>query len=97
MLEEVLKILTKSYHNLFSCWKKNLNSYTKIKIDSELNFQYGLMIIVICIERFINCTRLVIVVYGTFLKERIRGILLVAITKDANNQVISHILNNIVL
>lgn len=44
-----------------------------------------------CIERFMTYMRHVIVIDGTFLKEQIGEVLLVAITKDGNNQITNHI------
>lgn len=47
-------------------------------------------------EGFKNYIWVVIVIDGKILNERIEGVLLVAVTKDVNNQVLIHVFYNII-
>ncbi|KAL0546443.1 hypothetical protein IC582_016351 [Cucumis melo] len=50
-------------------------------------FKYLLMVVGPCVRGFLNCIRSVIVMDGTFLKNKYRGQLIMAVCLDDNNQI----------
>ncbi|KAL0551279.1 hypothetical protein IC582_010365 [Cucumis melo] len=52
-------------------------------------FKYLSMVVGPCVRGFLNCIRPVIVMDGTFLKNKYRGQLIVAVCLDGNNQIYS--------
>ncbi|XP_019227559.1 PREDICTED: uncharacterized protein LOC109208859 [Nicotiana attenuata] len=71
---------------LYMIEQKNPGSYTNIQRDAENKFVYIFFMYGASISGWKYC-RPLIEVDGTFLKNKYRGVLLVAVTKDANNQI----------
>ncbi|XP_019242449.1 PREDICTED: uncharacterized protein LOC109222558, partial [Nicotiana attenuata] len=71
---------------LYMMEQKNPGSYTNIVRDEENRFVYMFFMYGASISGWKYC-RPLIAVDGTFLKNKYRGVLLVAVTKDANNQI----------
>ncbi|XP_075084936.1 uncharacterized protein LOC142168176 [Nicotiana tabacum] len=71
---------------LYMIEQKNPGLYTNIKRDAENRFVYMYFMYGASISGWKYC-RPLIAVDGTFLKNKYRGVLLVAVTKDANNQI----------
>ncbi|XP_019236299.1 PREDICTED: protein FAR1-RELATED SEQUENCE 2-like [Nicotiana attenuata] len=71
---------------LYMMEQKNPGSYTNIVRDEENRFVYMFFMYGASISGWKYC-RPLIAVDGTFLKNKFRGVLLVAVTKDANNQI----------
>ncbi|XP_070025520.1 uncharacterized protein [Nicotiana sylvestris] len=71
---------------LYMIEQKNTGSYTNIQRDAENRFVYMFFMYGASISGWKYC-RPLIAIDGTFLKNKYRGVLLVAVTKDANNQI----------
>ncbi|XP_016484967.2 uncharacterized protein LOC107805439 [Nicotiana tabacum] len=71
---------------LYMIEQQNPGSYTNIKRDAENRFVYMFFMYGASISGWKYC-RSLIVVDGIFLKNKYKGVLLVAVTKDTNNQI----------
>ncbi|KAL0541690.1 hypothetical protein IC582_021745 [Cucumis melo] len=58
-----------------------------MELEDGRFFKYLFMVVGACVRGFLNCIRLVIVMDGTFLKNKYRGQLIVAVCLDGNNQI----------
>ncbi|KAL0551373.1 hypothetical protein IC582_010459 [Cucumis melo] len=58
-----------------------------MELEDGRFFKYLFMAVGACVRGFLNCIRPVIVMDGTFLKNKYRGQLIVAICLDGNNQI----------
>ncbi|KAL0539482.1 hypothetical protein IC582_023696 [Cucumis melo] len=58
-----------------------------MELEDDHFFKYLFMAIGACVRGFLNCIRPVIVMDGTFLKNKYRGQLIVAVCLDGNNQI----------
>ncbi|XP_075091460.1 protein FAR-RED ELONGATED HYPOCOTYL 3-like [Nicotiana tabacum] len=83
--EESYKLLS-SY--LYMMKSKNPGTYTNIKIDDNNRFLYMFYTYASSIAGWNHC-RPVIAVDATFLKSKYRGVLMISVSKDANNQIFS--------
>ncbi|XP_075076498.1 uncharacterized protein LOC142163144 [Nicotiana tabacum] len=81
--EENYQILPSYLHMMVG---KNPRTYTSIKRDAQNRFAYMFFAPATSIASWSYC-RPVIAVDATFLKSKYRGILFVAVSKDANNQI----------
>nr|XP_009788973.1 PREDICTED: uncharacterized protein LOC104236690 [Nicotiana sylvestris] len=84
-VEENYKLLS-SY--LYMIKSKNPGIYTNIKIDENNRFFYMFYAYGSSITGWNHC-RPVIAVDATFLKSKFRGVLMISVSKDANNQIFS--------
>ncbi|XP_070057122.1 protein FAR1-RELATED SEQUENCE 4-like [Nicotiana tomentosiformis] len=71
---------------LYMMKSKNLGTYTNIKIDDNNRFLYMFYAYGSSIAGWNHC-RPVIAVDATFLKSKYRGVLMISVSKDANNQI----------
>ncbi|XP_070008008.1 uncharacterized protein [Nicotiana sylvestris] len=71
---------------LYMMRSKNPGTYTNIKIDDNNRFLYMFYAYRSSISGWNHC-RPVIVVDATFLKSKFRGVLMISVSKDANNQI----------
>ncbi|XP_075101311.1 uncharacterized protein LOC142176883 [Nicotiana tabacum] len=71
---------------LYMMTSKNPGTYTNIKIDDNNRFLYMFYAYGSSIAGWNHC-RPVIVVDATFLKSKYRGVLMISVSKDANNQI----------
>ncbi|KAA0051903.1 MuDRA-like transposase [Cucumis melo var. makuwa] len=60
-----------------------------MELEDDRFFKYLFMVVGACVRGFLNCIRPVIVMDGTFLKNKYRGQLIVAVCLDGNNQIYS--------
>ncbi|KAL0533923.1 hypothetical protein IC582_028198 [Cucumis melo] len=60
-----------------------------MELEDDRFFKYLFMVVGPCVRGFLNCIRPVIVMDGTFLKNKYRDQLIVAICLDGNNQIYS--------
>ena len=67
--------------------KENPGTITKLLKDEENRFEYAFMSLGPSITGFKECCRPVIVIDGTHLKGKFRGVLFVAAAKDGNEQI----------
>ncbi|XP_070006026.1 uncharacterized protein [Nicotiana sylvestris] len=81
--EENYQILPSYLHMMVA---KNPGTYTSIKRDAQNRFAYLFFTPVASVAGWSYC-RPVIAVNATFLKSKYRGVLFVAVSKDANNQI----------
>ncbi|KAL0541309.1 hypothetical protein IC582_021351 [Cucumis melo] len=58
-----------------------------MELEDDRFFKYIFMVVGPCVRGFFNCIRPVIVMDGTFLKNKYRGQLIVAVCLDGNNQI----------
>ncbi|KAA0034998.1 MuDRA-like transposase [Cucumis melo var. makuwa] len=58
-----------------------------MELEDDRFFKYLFMVVGACVRGFLNCIRPVIVMDGTFLKNKYRGQLIVAVCLDGNNQI----------
>ncbi|KAL0533896.1 hypothetical protein IC582_028171 [Cucumis melo] len=58
-----------------------------MELEDDRFFKYLFMAVGACVRGFLNCIRPVIVMDGTFLKNKYRGQLIVAVCLDGNNQI----------
>ncbi|KAL0551887.1 hypothetical protein IC582_010977 [Cucumis melo] len=58
-----------------------------MELEDDRFFKYLFMVVGACVRGFLNCIRQVIVMDGTFLKNKYRGQLIVAVCLDGNNQI----------
>ncbi|KAL4011269.1 hypothetical protein IC575_028321 [Cucumis melo] len=58
-----------------------------MKLEDDRFFKYLFMAVGACVRGFLNCIRPVIVMDRTFLKNKYRGQLIVAVCLDGNNQI----------
>ncbi|KAL4023533.1 hypothetical protein IC575_017291 [Cucumis melo] len=58
-----------------------------MELEDDCLFKYLFMVVGPCVRGFLNCIRPVIVMGGTFLKNKYRGQLIVVICLDGNNQI----------
>ncbi|KAL4018522.1 hypothetical protein IC575_022120 [Cucumis melo] len=58
-----------------------------MELEDDRFFKYLFMVVGACVRGFLNCIRLVIVMDETFLKNKYRGQLIVAVYLDGNNQI----------
>ncbi|KAL4025516.1 hypothetical protein IC575_013917 [Cucumis melo] len=58
-----------------------------MELEDHRFFKYHFMVVGPCVRGFLNCIRLVTVMDGTFLKNKYRGQLIVAVCLDGNNQI----------
>ncbi|KAL0556499.1 hypothetical protein IC582_005013 [Cucumis melo] len=58
-----------------------------MKLEDDRFFKYLFMVVGPCVRGFLNCIRPVIVMDGTFLKNKYRGQLIVVVCLDGNNQI----------
>ncbi|KAL0533638.1 hypothetical protein IC582_027679 [Cucumis melo] len=65
----------------------NLVTIFYMELEDERFFKYLFMAVGPCVRGFLNCIRSVIVMDGTFLKNKYRGQLIVAVCLDGNNQI----------
>ncbi|XP_057779840.1 uncharacterized protein LOC130998443 [Salvia miltiorrhiza] len=82
--KESYSLLPAYLHMLRTC---NPGSLTDLEIDASGRFKHLFVALGSCRLAYTMCLRPVIVVYGTHLKGRNKGILIVAVTKDGNEQV----------
>ncbi|XP_016445182.2 uncharacterized protein LOC107770395 [Nicotiana tabacum] len=73
---------------LYMMRSKNPGTYTNIKIDDNNRFLYMFYAYRSSISGWNHC-RLVIAIDATFLKSKFRGVLIISVSKDANNQIFS--------
>ncbi|XP_070029030.1 uncharacterized protein [Nicotiana sylvestris] len=71
---------------LYIMRSKNPRTYTNIKIDDDNRFLYMFYAYGLSISGWNHC-RPVIAVDATFLKSKFRGVLIISVSKDANNQI----------
>ncbi|KAF3667473.1 hypothetical protein FXO38_08385 [Capsicum annuum] len=64
----------------------NPGTYTNLKRDGENRFQYEFFAYGTSIIGWTNC-RSIIMVYGIFLKAKYHGVLMIAVSKDGNNNI----------
>ncbi|KAM3284452.1 hypothetical protein P3S67_023251 [Capsicum chacoense] len=83
MTEDNYNILPSYLHMMK---ENNPGMYTNIKRDDENRFQYAFFAYSISIIGWTNC-KSVIMVDGIFLKSKYRGILIIAVLKDRNNNI----------
>ena len=67
--------------------KENPGTVTKLLMDEKNRFEYAFMSLGPSITGFKECCRPVIVIDGTHLKGKFRGVLFVAAAKDGNEQI----------
>lgn len=67
--------------------QSNVGSVVNLQTDTEDRFQYAYMALRASIDGFLTSGRPVIVVDGTHLKGKYKGIMFVAATKDVNEQI----------
>lgn len=72
---------------LYMVRKVNPGSIVDWKTDAENRFQYMYMAFATSINVFIFCGRPVIVIDGTHLKEKYKGVMFVAATKDGGEHI----------
>lgn len=72
---------------LYMVQQTNPGSRVALKTDEEERFQYAFMALSASISGFLSSGRPVIVVDGTHLKGKYRGVMFVASTKDGNEQI----------
>ncbi|XP_070030102.1 uncharacterized protein [Nicotiana sylvestris] len=77
-------LILPSYLHMMVC--KNPGMYTSIKRDAQNRFAYMFFAPAASVAGWFYC-RPVIAVDATFLKSKYRGVLFVAVSKDANNQI----------
>ncbi|KAL4018479.1 hypothetical protein IC575_022075 [Cucumis melo] len=58
-----------------------------MELEDDRFFKYLFMAVGACVRGFLNCIRPVIVMDETFLKNKYRGQLIVAVCLDGNNQI----------
>ncbi|KAL0553591.1 hypothetical protein IC582_007491 [Cucumis melo] len=58
-----------------------------MELEDDRFFKYLFMSVGACVRGFLNCIRPIIVMDGTFLKNKYRGQLIVAVCLDGNNQI----------
>ncbi|KAL0548902.1 hypothetical protein IC582_013379 [Cucumis melo] len=58
-----------------------------MELKNDRFFKYLFMVVGACVRGFLNCIRPVIVMDGTFLKNKYRGQLIVAVCLNGNNQI----------
>ncbi|KAL4035334.1 hypothetical protein IC575_004018 [Cucumis melo] len=58
-----------------------------MELEDDRFFKYLFMAVGACVRGFLNCIRPIIVMDGTFLKNKYRGQLIVAVCLDGNNQI----------
>ncbi|KAL0554550.1 hypothetical protein IC582_008473 [Cucumis melo] len=58
-----------------------------MELQDDRFFKYLFMVVGSCVRGFLNCIRPVIVMNRTFLKNKYRGQLIVAVCLDGNNQI----------
>ncbi|KAL0546882.1 hypothetical protein IC582_016800 [Cucumis melo] len=66
---------------------KNPGTIFHMELEDDCFFKYLFMVVGPCVRGFLNCIRPVIVMGGTFLKNKYRGQLIVVICLDGNNQI----------
>ena len=67
--------------------QQNSRTVIKLKVDNENRFEICFMAFGACIFGFRECVRPAIVIDGTHLKEKYKGILFIATTMDGNDQI----------
>ena len=67
--------------------KENSGTVTKLLMDEKNKFKYAFVSLSPSITGFKECCRPIIVIDGTHLKGKFRGVLFVAATKDSNEQI----------
>ncbi|KAL4017276.1 hypothetical protein IC575_024954 [Cucumis melo] len=65
----------------------NSGTIFHMELEDDRFFKYLFMVVGACVRGFLNCIRPVIVMDGTFLKNKYRGQLIVAVCLDGNNQI----------
>ncbi|KAL4039420.1 hypothetical protein IC575_003072 [Cucumis melo] len=65
----------------------NSGTIFHMELEDDRFFKYLFMAVGACVRGFLNCIRPVIVMDGTFLKNKYRGQLIVAVCLDGNNQI----------
>ncbi|KAA0032136.1 MuDRA-like transposase [Cucumis melo var. makuwa] len=65
----------------------NPDTIFHMELEDDRFFKYLFMAVGACVREFLNCIRPVIVMDGTFLKNKYRGQLIVAVCLDGNNQI----------
>lgn len=65
----------------------NVGTIFHMELEDDRFFKYLFMAVGPCVRGFLNCIRPVIVMDGTFLKNKYRGQLIVAVCLDGNNQI----------
>ena len=65
----------------------NPGTIFQMELEDDRFFKYLFMAVGACVRGFLNCIRPVIVMDGTFLKNKYRGQLIVAVCLDGNNQI----------
>ncbi|KAL0534247.1 hypothetical protein IC582_028535 [Cucumis melo] len=58
-----------------------------MELEDDHFFKYLFMVVGPCIRGFLNCIRPVIIMDGTFLKNKYQGQLIVSVCLDGNNQI----------
>ncbi|KAL4013259.1 hypothetical protein IC575_025421 [Cucumis melo] len=58
-----------------------------MELEDDRFFKYIFMVVGPCVRGFLNCIRLIIVMDGTFLKNKYWGQLIVSVCLDCNNQI----------
>ncbi|KAL4037008.1 hypothetical protein IC575_000591 [Cucumis melo] len=58
-----------------------------MELEDDRFFKYLFMAIGPCVRGFLNCIRSIIVMDGTFLKNKYRSLLIVVVCLDGNNQI----------
>ena len=67
--------------------RENPRTVTKLKVDDETRFEYLFLSFGPCINGFVSCCRIVIVIDGTHFKGKFKGVMFVAAIIDGNEQI----------
>ncbi|KAK3230183.1 hypothetical protein Dsin_002064 [Dipteronia sinensis] len=72
---------------MYKLERENPGTVTTFKLNAHNQFRYCFFVYSACLRGFCTVLRLVDAIDGTYLKGRFRGLLFIAVCKDANEQV----------
>ena len=67
--------------------REYLGIVTKLKVNDENMLEYLFLALCLCINGFVSCCKPIIMINGTHLKEKFRGVMFVTVAMDGNEQI----------